>query len=168
MIGFYPRVGFTFGSKKVITWFFNQVLKRGFRFLSSGLGFNPWILKMIGFYPWVGSTLRIKEGNYLVFQPSLEERVSNFILESRIQPSDIEDDWFLFSSRFYPQVKEGDYMVFNQVLKNGSRFLPSGSDSHLQVLVFTIGSWFLSSCLGWNRLWNLQDMLKFLLSKFFR
>jgi hypothetical protein len=95
MISLYPQLDFTLGLKKVITWFFNRVLKKGSRFLSLGLGFNPWILKMIGFYPQLDFTLWIKEGDYLVFQPSLEERISVFILGSRIQPSDIEDDWFL-------------------------------------------------------------------------
>ena len=38
MIGFYPLVGFTLRSKKVITWLFNQVLKK------KGLDFCPWVL----------------------------------------------------------------------------------------------------------------------------
>jgi hypothetical protein len=65
--GFYPWVlGSTLGSKKIITWVFNQVLeervrfnsrvlKKGYRFVPSGLRFYPLI----------------KEDYYLVFQTSL-------------------------------------------------------------------------------------------------
>jgi hypothetical protein len=73
---------------------------------------------------------------------------------------------------FYPWVsftlgsKKVINWFFDQVLKIGSQFLSTGSDSHPQVLVSTLGPRFLSSGLGWNRLWNAQDMLKFPLSKF--
>jgi hypothetical protein len=73
MIGFYRWVSDPFlGSKKIITWFFNQVF---------------------------------------------EERISVFILGSRILPLDIEDDGFLSSARFYPQVKEDYYLVFQPSLE---------------------------------------------------
>jgi hypothetical protein len=131
IFGFYFRVSDPFlGSKKIITWFFNQVFEERISVFILGpwihpsgqrrilLGFSTKSLKRgsqflssARFYP------RVKESDYLVFQPCLEERILVFILGSQIQPLYIEDNLFLSSGQFYSRVKEGDYLVFRPSLE---------------------------------------------------
>jgi hypothetical protein len=170
MMGFYPRLDFTLRLKKIITWIFNQVLKRRSRFLFEGLGLDiegDCFLSLAQSYP------RVKEDYYLVFEPSLEERISVFI--RGLNPLSLGlgfNPRILKMIGFYPRVgftlgsKKVITWFFDQVLKKGSQFLSLGSNSHPWDLISTLKSRFLSSGLGWNRLWNPQDMLKFPLSKF--
>jgi hypothetical protein len=148
-LSFCPRVsGPPIRLKKIITWFFNQVLEER-------VGFNPRVLKKGSWFLSSGLeyTLRIKESHYLVFQPSLEERVLVFILGSRIQPSDIEDDWFLSLGPPFGSTKVNT-CFFNKVFKRGFRFWSLSFGSTLWIVegYYLFSPWVLGPPFGSNYL----------------